>query len=123
MSIHCTQAHQHQAVIDSARFDEISMTLHNLTEIVKLAAFAAEARRTLAGIDNATFFQPELKEAIPASVFHSAQWTQLKNNTSEVLDYVGRQMQKVNDNLNESFLDLVPPRALISKTKNKGGEI
>jgi hypothetical protein len=76
----------------TARADALSMKLYNLTEIVKLAAFAAEARRTLTGIESVMHYRPEMREAITTSVSASSNWSDLPDNTGDVLNYVAGEM-------------------------------
>jgi len=116
-----TQMPQRPAGVDTTRFDEISLTLHNLSEIVKLAAFAAEARRTLAAIDNALYFREEVQEMIRMGVSNSRQWSEMEDNTGDVLDYVARQLHQVNDDFNTNFQDLAPARRVIPEAGKIGG--
>lgn len=120
MSTPNTKAPQRRAAA-SARFEEISLTLHNLTEIVKLVAFAAEARRTLTEIDNTLHYREEMKEVIRDSVSNHAQWSEMEDNTGDVLDYLARQLKKVNGDFNQNFHDLEDAGTVIPEAKKKGG--
>lgn len=121
MSTPRTQAQQPRAAAAAARFDEISLTLHNLTEIVKLAAFAAEARRTLTEIDYTLQYRPEIKEVIRDSVLSAAQWSEMEDNTGDVLDYIARQLKQVNGDFNKNFHDLAPAKTVIPESEKMGG--
>lgn len=100
------EVQQRRAAAATAQAVEISMMLSDLTAMVKLAAFATEARRTLAEIDNALHFRPEIQKVVHDSVSNSAQWSALEDNTGDVLSYVARQLEKVNDDFTENLCDL-----------------
>jgi hypothetical protein len=117
-----TQAQQRRAAAATAQSDEISQTLDNLTEIVRLAAFAAEARRTLVGIDNTLHYRPEMKQIIRDSVLNAAQWSEMEDNTGEVLFYVARQLEKVNGDFTENLYDLAHPSRGLTEAEKIGGE-
>ena len=57
--------------------DEYSLKIYHLMNVVKLAAFAAEARRVLIGIDDATHYRPEMRAAIKQSVELSRNWPEM----------------------------------------------
>ena len=116
-----TQTPQPRAVVNTTRFDEISLTLYNITEIVKLAAFAAEARRTLEGIRNALHYREEMQEVIRDSVLNSAQWSEMEDSAGDVLDYVARQLHQVNDDFNKNFHGPSPARTAIREAEKMGG--
>ena len=82
--------------LDTTTADVLSLKLYNLTEIVKLAAFAAEARRTLSGIQDVMHYRPEMREAITNNVNSSANWSEMSDNTGDVLHYVANELQDVN---------------------------
>lgn len=96
--------------------DALSMKLYNLTEIVKLAAFAAEARRTLTGIESVMHYRPEMREAITTSVPASSNWNDLPDNTGDVLHYVAGQMDDMQDDLLKGVYDL-------ARAAKKGGAV
>jgi hypothetical protein len=86
--------------------DALSLTLHNLTEIVRLAAFAAESRRTLEGIKNAMHFRPEMQEVIDGAVPYASNWLEMEDTTGEVLRYTADQLEEVKSEFTESLYDL-----------------
>ena len=123
MSSTRTQALQPQAVVDTARFDEISLTLCNLTEIVKLAAFAAEARRTLAEIQDLARLVPVFQTTLKEEISNPNSWAELVDNTADVLDYVARQLKQVNGDFIENFHDLAHARTALPEAEKMGGRI
>lgn len=116
-----TDAQQRRSAAATAQSDEISLTLHNLTEIVKLAAFAAEARRTLAGIDNTTHYQSEMREVIRTSVSNSENWDEMEDSMGEVLTFVARQLEKVNGDFTKNLYDLAHPGRGRTESEKIGG--
>jgi hypothetical protein len=116
-----TQAPQPPAAAAAAQSGEISRTLYNLTAIVRLAAFAAEARRTLVGIEDALHLRGQRQDVIRDSVLKSAQWAFLEDSTGEVLDYVACQLEKITDDFTENCQDLAPARIAIREAEKRGG--
>jgi hypothetical protein len=88
----------HRLAVKAAteRAEVISLKLYGLTEIVKLAAFAVEARRTLGGIQHVMPDHPKAQAAINDNVPYSTNWAEMDNNTGEVLWYVSMQLEEVN---------------------------
>ena len=84
-----------RVVSDAADTD--SMTLYRLTNLVKLAAFACEARRTLEGIHGALTYQPKAQEAISQQVTCSNNWIAFEDVTAHVLQDVALQMDALNE--------------------------
>ena len=100
----------------------ISSKLHNLTEIVKMAAFAAEARRTLGEIQDLARLMPEFKSALKNETSNPNSWAELEDNTADVLDYVARQLKQVNSDLCENLYSLADhTREPLPNDKKRGG--
>ena len=108
-----TDAHIIQAA-DAARSkaDTLSLQMYNLIGIVKLAAFAAEARRTLDAIRDLAHCRADVKQAIEDHVSAPSDWRERDDNAGEVLDYVARQLEEVNS----EFTDAVHGLAWTIKT-------
>ena len=121
MSTLVTPAPQRSGADATAKSGEISSTLYHLTAIVRLAAFAAEARRTLTGIDDALHYREEMQVIIRGSVLKSAQWAMLEDSAGQVLDYVACQLEKVADDFTENFDDMGPARPVIPVGEKIGG--
>ena len=73
--------------------------LQNLNDIITLAAFAADARRTLDGIDEVKRWYPEVNERINARVTASCNWDTHQDTLPAVLTHVNDRLQRL---LNES---------------------
>lgn len=100
------------------RADDLSLKLSNLTEIVKLAAFASEARRTLEGIDAMMKYSPEIRVAVSANVATPGNWKALEDASSNVLSHVARQLESINDDFTRTVYDLA--NAASATAKNGG---
>ena len=97
-----------------SKADALSMQMYNLIGIVKLAAFAAEARRTLDAVANLADCRVEIKQAIADSVSAMAEWRERDDNAGEVLDYVARQLDEVRGEFTDTVHDL-------ARAKQNGG--
>lgn len=86
--------------------NDISLKLYNLTQIVKMAAFAAEARRTLSEVQDLARCTPEFKTTLYDGTSNPNNWAELEDNTADVLDYVARQLEKVNGEFTANLYDL-----------------
>ena len=86
--------------------DTDSLALYKLTNLVKLAAFACEARRTLEGIDGALTYQPKAKEAISQQVSYSNNWSEFEDVTAHVLQDVALQMEALNEAISNRPFEL-----------------
>ncbi|MDB5745095.1 MAG: hypothetical protein JWR68_3410 [Polaromonas sp.] len=107
-------------LVDAAtsRADDLSLKLYNLTEIVKLAAFASEARRTLKGIDSVMKHHPEMRADVTSSVDTSNNWLVMEDTTSTVLSYMARELEAVNSDFTQTMYDLA--NAASATAKNGG---
>lgn len=74
----------------------LSMKLFQLTEIVKLAAFAAEARRTLSRIQEVSDCHPDFKQTMADHVSAMGDWAEREDVAGSVLSYVAEQLEEVN---------------------------
>ena len=98
--------------------------LDTLMGIIKLAAFAAEARRTLTAIYGIAHFIPSMKETISNCAAPANNWSGLQDNTGDVLVYVAMELEDVNKAFTDHAYDLArvsSPSAAGSVTVTKGG--
>lgn len=77
--------------------DALSCKLFNLAEIVKLAAFAAESRRVLEGIENAANGRPEIEKFIDHSTPTPHNWIEMPDSTGNVLEQVAKELEAINN--------------------------
>lgn len=106
-----------------SKVDAASLKLHNLTEIMHLAAFAAEARRTLSEIRNVKRREPEVQTAINLRVEHSDAWADMHDNTGDVLTYIAHQLREVNGVFTESAYALREAASEFSEAKNSSAPV
>ena len=88
-----------QAVIEAAResCNADTLALYRLTNIIKLAAFAAESRRVLSGIDDALNNSPKASELLNKSIKARMSWSDFDDVTGDVLQDVAAQLNDLND--------------------------
>lgn len=83
--------------------DELSLKIYHLKNIVYLAAFAAESRRVLEGISEATGHLPEMEKVIHENVEYSNHWVGRTDVASSVLEWVAEQMDEFNTDMTGSI--------------------
>jgi 2-C-methyl-D-erythritol 4-phosphate cytidylyltransferase len=95
-------------VADAAtlRAEALFDKLYNLAEIVKLAAFAVEARRTLTAIHDTTTYRPEMRGVITNNVPNSLNWSEMTDNAGDVLNYAGGEIDKVSVEFTDTVYSL-----------------
>lgn len=82
---------EHEAATDTA--DELAMKLYGLTQVVKLAAFAAECRKALTSIEDALEYRPKVKEDLRNHA-HMVAWMETPDPTGDALTYVADEMER-----------------------------
>lgn len=87
--------------------DDLSLKLFNLTEIVKLASFAVEARRVLQGIKDAAACNPDMEKFIGNSSECPHTWTEMDDSTGNVLNHLARELGAVNISFTQAVYDLI----------------
>ena len=99
---------RHERLADAAtdKAHDLSLRLDHLTGLLKLAAFAIEARRVLSGIHEAKKDQPVLAQAVTKAVPTSNTWLSMDDSVGEVLNYVARQLEEVNTGFTDSVYRL-----------------
>jgi hypothetical protein len=78
------------------RVDDLSLQLYHVTQTLKVAAFACEARRVLDDIYSAAERRPAFKEVIDVNVRHMGQWCEMEDAASEVIDHAARLLESIN---------------------------
>ena len=103
-----TIENRHERIADAAtdKADDLSLRLNQLTGLVKLAAFAVEARRVLSEIHEAKNRQPELDKAIKQAVSASNGWLTMDDNAGEILNCVATQLEEVNTGFTNGMYSL-----------------
>ena len=86
-----------KALSDAATAD--SLALFHINNVVRLAAFACEARRTLQGIDDVLQYQPDVRESIADRVPAARNWTAFDDVASDVLQNLSTQIQALSESI------------------------
>lgn len=84
---------EHDEVTTNA--DNLHCKAWGLAQVVKLAAFAAEARRTLTGIEDALTHRPKVRDDLRNHVFQMAAWSEMHDPTGDALTYVAGEMEVI----------------------------
>lgn len=92
------------------RADALSMRLYHLKNVVHLASFAAESRRTLEGIESATHCRPEMQSVISEHVEAMNTWACRKDVAGDVLEWVAMEMDTLNDEMTEFMYEICAQR-------------
>ena len=97
-----------RAVIEAAHQSSTadSLALYRLTNIIKLAAFAAESRRVLSGIDDALTYEPKAKEVLHNAINARMSWVDFDDVTGDVLQDVAMQLDMLNDAMSNRPFEL-----------------
>lgn len=86
--------------------EDLSMQLIDITQLVELAAFAAEARRTLNAIQRLKRFDPVVCKTIDLHVKCPDDWGSFPDSSGLVLHEIGRQLEKINTAFTKTVFDL-----------------
>lgn len=86
--------------------DELSLRMYHLGEILKLAAFAAESRRVLNGVDTALFCRPEIKKTLDGSIDSFSNWVEMEDSSGVVLENLARQVEQINSEFTQCVYDM-----------------
>lgn len=75
--------------------EEVESTLYEVHSVLRLAAFAAEARRVLDSISVARELSPDLDKAITNAVTEPNEWQSLPDASAEVLTAVADRLSDI----------------------------
>ena len=73
--------------------------LYKLTNLVKLAALACEARRTLEGINGLLNYHPTAREAVMSGLNGPTEWADMDDVVGDVLKDVGDRLESLSDTI------------------------
>jgi hypothetical protein len=85
------------------RLARIQTSMIDTTNVLKLARFAAEARRTLQGIEDLGRQNPEVASAIGESVEAPREWQVCEDVLGQVLGHTAHQLQTMQDELESAI--------------------
>ena len=76
----------------TAKADKISMRAYGLAQVLKVCAFAAEARRTLTDIEDALVYRDKAREDLRNHVHAMTNWAELRDTSGDALEFVAQEM-------------------------------
>ena len=76
--------------------ETLSYKLDGICELLKLAAFASEARKALESIHQVLPYYPKVAARISANMDAANEWTTFEDNTGSVLQLIARQLSECN---------------------------
>lgn len=91
-----TQDQKHNDEVDS-----LSIEMLYMQEVVKLAAMAAESKRTLRAVNESLAYMPEAKQQLEKEVHRMYAWEDRDENIGDVLTFVADRLTSLNGRLSE----------------------
>lgn len=79
-----------------SKADDLGMKLYGLTQVVKLAAFAAEARKALSSLEDAFEHRPKVRDDLRAHAYLT-DWQEMPDTSSEALQYIVQELEQANE--------------------------
>lgn len=76
----------------TAKANRISMRAYGLAQVLKVCAFAAEARRTLTDIEDALAHRDKVREDLRNHVAYMTNWAELRDTSGDALEFVAQEM-------------------------------
>ena len=76
----------------TAKADRISMRAYGLAQVLRVFAFAAEARRTLTDIEDALVYRDKAREDLRNHVHAMTNWAELRDTSGDALEFVAQEM-------------------------------
>ena len=83
------------------RADELSGRLNGAFNLLRLAAFAAEARRTLDEIELALSYRDKVREDLRAHVSHMTNWQDMPDASAEALQFIAQMVEQTQGEFTE----------------------
>lgn len=80
----------------TSKADDLGMKLYGLTQVVKLAAFAAEARKALVSLDAAFEHRPKVRDDLHNHA-HLANWSEMPDASSDALQFIAQELEQANE--------------------------
>ncbi len=83
---------EHSAVTSKA--DALSMRIYGLASVLKVFAFAAEARKALSSLEAAFEHRPKVRDDLHNHA-HLANWSEMPDASSDALQFVAQEFEQV----------------------------
>lgn len=81
----------------TSKADEICSKVYGLSAILKVCAFAAEARRTLDEIEDALAWRVKVRDDLRAHVNHMTNWQAMTDASGDALQFIAQEMERATD--------------------------
>lgn len=76
----------------TTKADKISMKAYGLAQVLKVCAFAAEARRTLTELEFALSHRDKVREDLNNHVRHLTNWAEMRDTSGDALEFIAQEM-------------------------------
>lgn len=76
----------------TTKADQISMKAYGLAQVLKVCAFAAEARRTLTELEFALSYRDKVREDLNNHVHHLTNWAEMRDTSGDALEFIAQEM-------------------------------
>lgn len=81
----------------TSKADAASMRVYGLASMLKVCAFAAEARRTLTEIEDRLTWRDKVREDLRVHINHMTNWQEMPDASSEALQYIAQELAQANE--------------------------
>lgn len=88
-----TQADRDYIAETELSADRLLARIYENTQVVKLAAFASEARRTLTAIEDTMVYRDEIREELRDNIVGMTEWAEMEDTAAEVLRYTADELR------------------------------
>ena len=78
----------------TSKADALSMRVYGLASMLKVAAFAAEARKALVSLEAAFEHRPKVRDDLHDHA-HLANWSEMPDASSDALQYIAQEFEQV----------------------------
>ena len=85
---------EHSAVTSKA--DALSMRVYGLASVLKVFAFAAEARKALVSLEAAFEHRPKVRDDLHNHA-HLANWSEMPDASSDALQFIAQEFEQANE--------------------------
>jgi hypothetical protein len=77
--------------------DDLGMKLYGLAQVVRLAAFAAEARRTLTGIEGALEWREDVRTDLRDHIHQMTGWQDMPDTAGDALQFIASELDQAHE--------------------------
>lgn len=80
----------------TSKADALSMRVYGLASMLKVAAFAAEARKALVSLEAAFEHRPKVRDDLHNHA-HLANWSEMPDASSDALQFIAQELVQANE--------------------------